>query len=293
MDGTSLKSMLSAMPLLIVALLFLVLYQKGKEKYAPYVNAVSKDEYHLKDMFPVGFVFMELISYRYNTNLDRKVRLQMTELYTSEFSEFYLRVTWAYAATSAFLGLLMGCLFFAVTGDFIMLGIALALSIVLAWSAFRSVDQRIDERHNLIAIELPELTNQIVILTGAGLTLKGALVKIAKEMPGTGPLYRALVRAVDQMELGTTDEQAFDTLVESCNMPVVRHLISVILQNISRGGTEVTTALYEIGKELWEARKAAAQRIAEETTTKLIFPMMFMFLAVIVLVTAPAIMGMF
>ena len=75
-------------------------------------------------------------------------------------------------------------------------------------------------------------------------------------------------------------------------MPAVRRLVSVLLQNMQRGGTEVLYALREIGQELWEGRKAAARQIAEETTTKLLFPMMLMLLAVILLVAAPAVMSM-
>ena len=292
MEESSTQSLLTALPLLVVLLVFLVFYLMGKKKYAAYVAGVNKDDYHLRDLFPAGFAVMETIHYRYNTNLDRKIRIQMTELYTAEFAEFYLRVTWAHAVVSAFIGLLMGFLFCAASGDIIFLALGIVMCPLLGWSAFRSVNTRIGERHNKISIELPELTNQIVILTGAGLTLKGALAKIAREMPANGPLYTALGRAVDQMEIGATDEQAFDGMVASCNMPVVRHLTSIIIQNISRGGSDVSSALYDIGKELWDARKAAAQRIAEETTTKLLFPMMLMFLAVIMLVTAPAIMGM-
>lgn len=292
MEGSAVKTSFAAVPFLAALVIFLFLYLKGKKQYESYVSGINKEDYALKDLFYAGFAFMELIRYQYCSNLDRKVRMQMTELYTAEFAEFYLRVTWAYAVVSAFIGLLLFSMFYAVTANAAFLAMAIVAAPLLGWSAFRSVNKRIDERHNRVSIELPELTNQIVILTGAGLTLKGALIKIAREMPADGPLYRSLGKAVDQMELGATDEQALDLLVESCNMPVVRHLVSVILQNISRGGAEVSTALYNIGKELWDTRKAAAQRIAEETTTKLLFPMMLMFLSVIILVTAPAIMGM-
>ena len=94
------------------------------------------------------------------------------------------------------------------------------------------------------------------------------------------------------MENGATDEVALETLVTDCNVPAVRRLVSVLLQNMQRGGTEVLIALREIGQELWEGRKAAARQIAEETTTKMLFPMVLMLFAVILLVVAPAVMSM-
>lgn len=280
-------------PFLVVMLLFALLFVKGKQKYATFVNAIDKSEYNLRDFFPVGFSLMELLRIQYSTNFDRMLRRQLAELYTEEFTEFYLRVVYAQAGTTAMIALLLGTLFFGATdGDITFLVIGVAMAGILVWASFNGVKTKVNERHQRIALELPELTNQILILSGAGLTLKAALIKIAKEMPGEGPLYQALKQSVDKMELGMTDEQALDSLTVACNMAEVRRFVSVILQNMHRGGTDVLTALSEIGRELWAARKAAAQRIAEETTTKLLFPMMLMLIAVILLVAVPAVMSM-
>ena len=138
----------------------------------------------------------------------------------------------------------------------------------------------------------PDRFGDIIILSGAGLTIRAALLKISAEMPASGPLYQALAKTTEKMEHGATDEEALDQLTVACNMPQVRRFVSVILQNMHRGGADVLVALQDIGKELWEARKAAARQIAEETSTKLLFPMMLMLIAVILLVAAPAVMGM-
>lgn len=281
------------LPFLIVMIIFALFYSSGKKKYQAFVDALDKKEYGLKDFFPLGFALMDLIHYQYNTNFDRRLRRQLRELYPEEFVEFYLRVTYAQAASTGLLGLVLGTLFFgAMDGDITMLLFGVALAGILVWVTFNGITQKIEERHSAITLELPELTNQILILSGAGLTIKGALKKIANEMPADGPLYTALKKAVEKMELGAMDEEALDELTLTCNIPEVRRFVSVILMNVDRGGSEVLVALNEIGKELWDARRATAQRIAEETSTKLLFPMMLMLLAVILLVSAPAVMSM-
>jgi tight adherence protein C len=83
-----------------------------------------------------------------------------------------------------------------------------------------------------------------------------------------------------------------DALCIKCNMPAVRRMTSVLVQNMNRGGTDVLLVLKEIGKELWNDRRATAKRMAEQAGTKLLFPMMLMLLAVIVIVAAPAIMSL-
>ena len=292
-SGSEISSGLAFIPFAVLMIIFALLYSRGKNKYAPYINALNKKDYALKDFFPVGFSFLEIIRYPYSNTFDRTMRQRTTELYTAEFSEFYLRVTYAQAVTAAFIGLLLGSLIFgAMNGDITYLILGIGLGGVLGWASFKDVKKKVEERHTKISMELPELTNQILILSGAGLTLKGALIKIAKEMPAEGPLYVALQKAVDRMSLGATDEQALDGLVSSCNTIEVRRFVSVLLQNMHRGGTDVLIALSEIGKELWAERRATAQRIAEETSTKLLFPMVLMLLAVIILVAVPAVMSM-
>ncbi len=284
---------ISAIPFLVVMVFFLLLYSSGKKKYAAFVQALDKKDYNMKDFMPAGFAFMELIKYKYASNLDRSIRRDLAELHDKDYIEFYLRVTWALAATGGLLGLVLATMLFAaMNGDVTYLALGLALAVVLVWAAFQDTRQKVAARHNSISIDLPDLTNQIVILSGAGLTLRGALLKIAQEMPSETPLYQMLDKVVEKMEHGATDEEALDILTTQCNMPEMRRFVSVILQNMHRGGTDVLTALGEIGRELWSARKAAANRIAEETTTKLLFPMMLMLIAVIILVVAPAVMGM-
>ena len=94
------------------------------------------------------------------------------------------------------------------------------------------------------------------------------------------------------MENGETVESAMDMLCTKCNMPEVRRMSSVLIQNMNRGGTDVLLALREIGKELWNERWATAKRVAEQAGTKLLFPMMLMLLAVILIVAAPAVMSL-
>ena len=279
-------------PFLIMMVLLALLYLSGKKTYQAYAEAMDKDT-PLRDFLPVGFRLMAMIRYKYASNQDRKVRRQLAELYDYEYVEFYLRATWAQAATYVVVGLWMTTLFVGATnGDPSLLALGLVLTGALAMLPFSQLNEKVEKRHLQVAIDLPNLTNQILILSGAGMTIRGAMMKIAREMPADGPLYQALDKAVTQMENGATDEVALETLVTDCNVPAVRRLVSVLLQNMQRGGTEVLIALREIGQELWEGRKAAARQIAEETTTKMLFPMVLMLFAVILLVVAPAVMSM-
>lgn len=282
-----------AIPALVVLVVFLLLHLQGKKRYAAMIQAMDKQEYGLRDIMGVGFMLMELSKYQYAGKLDRKARMQLRELYEPEFVEFYLRVQWGAGVTYGCLSLLLGTLAFAARdGDVMLLALFVVLAPVLVYMSFSSLESKVEKRHQQVAMDLPDFTNQLVILSGAGLTLRAAIIKVGREMPGDTPFYVALRKAVNKMENGATDEAALDVLVTQCNMPVVRRLTSILLQNMQRGGTDVLIALREIGAELWTNRKAAARQMAEEVSTKMLFPMMLMLIAVILLVAAPAVMSM-
>jgi len=88
-----------AIYLIIVLMIIVILYSKGKKKYMPLCEALDKKEYPFKSMTMIGFAFMEMIKYKYKSNLDRKLRRVLRELKEEEYVEFYLRATWATAAT--------------------------------------------------------------------------------------------------------------------------------------------------------------------------------------------------
>lgn len=282
-----------AIPALVVLVVFVLLHLQGKKRYAAMIQAMDKQEYGLRDIMGVGFMLMELSKYQYAGKLDRKARMQLRELYEPEFVEFYLRVQWGAGVTYGCLSLLLGTLAFAARdGDVMLLALFVVLAPVLVYMSFSSLESKVEKRHQQVAMDLPDFTNQLIILSGAGLTLRAAIIKVGREMPGDTPFYVALRKAVNKMENGATDEAALDVLVTQCNMPVVRRLTSILLQNMQRGGTDVLIALREIGAELWTNRKAAARQMAEEVSTKMLFPMMLMLIAVILLVAAPAVMSM-
>lgn len=283
----------SGIVLFAVIALFAFLYERGKKKYQDYLAPLDKKEFPLRDFLPVGFATMDLSRYQYNTVLDRKNRKYLKELYDPEYVEFYLRVYWAQALTYSMLAVLLGAVVSLAMNDPVTgLVIAVGLGALLPWFALRDLESKVQKRHTAIAMDMPELVNKIVILTGAGLTLQGALAKIATEMHSEKILYKELAHTMAMIDSGESADAAFDYMSIKCNMAQMRRFVAIIIQNIHRGGSDVASALKGIGDELWTSRKATALRVAEEASTKMLFPMMLMLLAVVLLVIAPAVQSM-
>lgn len=276
----------------VILLLLVVLYLRGNKKYSQLCAVLDKKEYPLKSMMTMGFAFMELLHYPYTSVVDRKLRKQLNELKERDYVEFYLRTTWASAATYFLILLFFSGILALAETELVIVVIVAVFGVLLGYVAIYGIEKKVEERHLSIAFDLPDFTNKILILSGAGLSVRAAVVKIAKELPKETQFYRELKHCVFLMENGETVESAMDMLCLKCNTPAVRRMVSVLLQNMNRGGTDVLVALKEIGNELWNERRTTAKRVAEQAGTKLLFPMMLMLLAVILIVAAPAVMSL-
>jgi tight adherence protein C len=62
--------------------------------------------------------------------------------------------------------------------------------------------------------------------------------------------------------------------------------------NYRRGGELFVMSLRSLNRDLWEKRKAMTRILGEEASSKLIFPMLLILLAVMIIVAAPAVMLM-
>ena len=60
---------------------------------------------------------------------------------------------------------------------------------------------------------------------------------------------------------------------------------------MKKGSAEFVSGLRILANESWLIRKSAAKELSEEATTKLLFPMIFMFVAIIIIVVTPAILA--
>ncbi len=284
-------SIFSAVYLLLCFAATLLLYAMAGKKYQAMVTPLDKKDYGLRDFFPIGFQVMDMLHYPYNSSFDRKLLRELRELFNPDFADYYLRVYWAGAASYLFVGLtISGVLNLGMGLTGLMFGLGLTAIMIYAW--FNDLRNKIEERHNKVLIDMPDFTNKILILSGAGMTLRAALIKISDEMALDTPLYKSLATSVQMMKNGETDEKALEYMTVQCNTPQMRRFSSVVLQNMKRGGTDVITALRDIGAEQWAERKAVALKVSAEADTKLLFPMLLMLLAVVLMTIAPAVMGM-
>ncbi|MEK3902774.1 MULTISPECIES: type II secretion system F family protein [unclassified Paenibacillus] len=172
----------------------------------------------------------------------------------------------------------------------IILGGLLAVALPVAMVS--DLHKKVRVREQNIMLELPELLNSIVLLVGAGETVQRAIVRCVNSRQGDSahPLYAELMKMTAEWDGGYSFQQAFENFSKRCAVQEVSIFTTTVLLNYRRGGADFVLSLRDLSRMLWEKRKAISRTRGEQASSKLVFPMVVIFLIVIVLVGTPAIM---
>ncbi|WJH34060.1 type II secretion system F family protein [Paenibacillus sp. CC-CFT747] len=141
-------------------------------------------------------------------------------------------------------------------------------------------------------MDLPEFLNKLTLLVNAGETVQRALLRCTAAGSTESPLYRELQQMANELTNNISLKRAMEDFSRRCAVQEVSQFTTTLLLNYKRGGEEFVTALRELSRSLWERRKALTKTMGEEASSKLVFPMVVIFLIVTVIVASPAVLLM-
>ena len=146
-----------------------------------------------------------------------------------------------------------------------------------------------EERSKKIALELPDTLDQMTIAVEAGLGFDSAMARAAKN--GKGPLAEELVRTLQDIQVGQSRRQAYDSLDSRTDVPDLRKFIRAIVQ-ADKYGVAVADVLRTQAAEMRMKRRQRAEEKAMQIPVKVIFPLMFCILPVLFIVLlGPAVLN--
>ncbi|TYQ16062.1 UNVERIFIED_CONTAM: tight adherence protein C [Acetivibrio alkalicellulosi] len=277
-----------------ILVVFLILYLLSKNKYTEYIEVLDKKEYKLKDLIPIGLFILDKINYKYISKYDRRLQRKISDLKGAKYSFFYLQIHWANKISfilfmmliTSFIGAAMG----EVNIEYIVF--ALFLLIALAYFTDKELDNKLKLRKQSIQLDFPDFVNKLTLLINAGMTILKAWEKIVIDNKKDTVLYEELEYVIADIRAGKAEAMAYEDFAKRCRIPEITKFVAVILQNLRKGNAQLVSILRVQGADCWEMRKSAAKRLGEEASTKMLFPMMIMFLAVLLIVATPAVLAM-
>jgi len=275
---------------------FLVILSTKRWEYCHYINALDKKEYPLKKLFPIGFYILDRISYSFNTSYDRKILIYLSEIYGQEYSAFYIRVIYANKIVLTGVFILIELITGLITDyDPTYLVYILLMFVLILFLQDQKLVSRVKKRRLEIQLEFPNFINKLTLLLNAGLSMSKAWEKISYDRKSnnySNSFYSEVYKTVADIKAGKSEAEAYSGFAKRAKSPEISRLMSTILQNTKRGGNDLVHSMRLQSNECWEMRKNAIRRLGEEASTKLLFPMMIMFFAIIIIVVTPAIITM-
>lgn len=275
-----------------ILILFLALYMLSKGKYDDYIDPLDKGEYPLKNLIPLGLYVMDISKHSYNTKYDRNVYGKLSKLYSTKNNNHYLKIHWSNKVVYLMIVLLLiGLLGIGIEelgSEFIFISIIM-LGAAL-YGTDRDLNERIKRRYRMIRMDFPDFLNKITLLIDAGMTVSRALEKVVTDHKSSRPLYSELKIVLMDVKGGRSQLEAFEDFARRCRTPEISKFISILLQNLRRGNAQLVTILRIQASECWEMRKNEAKKLGEEAGSKLLFPMMIMFVAILLIMLVPAVL---
>ncbi|MGN0152883.1 MAG: hypothetical protein ACI4A3_00415 [Lachnospiraceae bacterium] len=145
----------------------------------------------------------------------------------------------------------------------------------------------------------PWFVNEMVLLLGAGMQVKNIFQMLVKDYEKNGidgtdnrmPLMEELMKAKRGFELGMPEEQIYYQLGRRLKLPCYIKLMTLLEQNVKKGGKGITAVFEQEEINALEERKNLAKRYGEEAGTKLLGPMILLLLVIMLMIMVPAFMS--
>lgn len=279
----------------VILIFILVLKIMAGKRYDEFVKE-NGDAFQLKGLAPVSLALIDKMRIvERSSKVYLLIHQKMVRLYGSRKGLGHTKMFLAQMISMTLLLLAFSFVLPAVAeGDLTYLAVGLLITVLVPFSMVKDLDKKIQKRKQAITLELPEFLSRITLLVNAGETVQKAIIRSVeqKKHMQDHPLYAELQQVAAEVGNNYSFAQAMEDFSKRCGMQEISIFVTTVLMNYRRGGEEFVASLQGLSQDLWDKRRAVTKTLGEEASSKMIFPMMIIFLVVMVVVGAPALMMM-
>jgi tight adherence protein C len=215
--------------------------------------------------------------------LDRQISLagDFLGLTAEEYLALYIVSSIAGAAIGAVAGF-----FLDMVSMLTMVGLAVG-----AVAPYMAVSGEAQERIKNISRGLPYVIDLMALAMGAGLDFPGAVRQVVdKSSNPLDPLVEEFTLILQTLNLGRTRKDALLMFVDRAPAASVSEFVNALVQAEERGNPVAEVLLIQAGTSRTR-RSVRAEELAAKAGVKMTGPLMLIFLAVLALIVAPAMMN--
>lgn len=279
--------LMSVGTILLVAWIYLFVVSR---KHAPLFEGISEKEFPLRELYPIGYELLERVGYTFRSRNDIQLRQLMDVLFTRQYAEFYMRAVRSQQVTFGFTLLVLSFGLYGLTGSVGFFALMLIVSGLAVYYYGDQVKARVRRRGDAMYRDFCEMVSSLALLTNAGMILREAWTQTS--LGGDSVLYEEMQLAVREMQNGTPDTEAIQTFGARSMLPEIKRFTSTLVQSVQRGGSDLPALLTAQSTESWHLKKQAVQREGNKAGSKLLFPMILMFMGILVMLVVPMFLSM-
>lgn len=278
---------------MVILLIIIGMNLKYKKVYESFISSY-KEDITLPIIAPYALAIIDKLNlYKRMPKLINSIHQKMIILKGSKLSADHTKIYLAKIITTITLAVFFTMVYVELDGGgYTNLIYGLILTGILGFYLVKDLDKKVRQRKDSIVIELPEFVNKVILLVNAGDTVQGAIKKCVdqnKQKVFDSPLYFELNEAVNKMSANTPFQEVMKDLNYRCGIQEVSIFTTTVMMNYRKGGALLVQSLKELSVSLWDKRKTITRIKGEEASSKLVFPIIFIFGAVLLIVIYPAI----
>jgi len=161
--------------------------------------------------------------------------------------------------------------------------------VAVAVNTLQDMKKELNNRTMNCERELPEVVSSMAILVNSGMMLRDAWYLISER--GNGDFYELMRKATGNMRNGMSDKDAIFLFGRESNSLEIKKFSSALIQSMEKTAVELSGFLANQSSELWNVKQQAMLQEGEKASTKLLMPIMLIFVGVILIVISAAFSG--
>lgn len=166
-------------------------------------------------------------------------------------------------------------------------------SILLAYALYEEVKSKSKKRKEAITADFAQVVTKMALLISSGMETFLAWDEVCSPPERDGPLYHEMRQTIAEINKGGfSPEVALEGFIKRCGTKDTTRLGASIIQNLTRGNDELSLFLSELSLDVWADRKHNARRLGEAARSKLMLPMVIIFIGIILLIAVPIMISM-
>lgn len=168
------------------------------------------------------------------------------------------------------------------------------LSIPIFIIAYVRDEKKAEEQYiQKLTLEYPNMVSKLALLYSAGMTIGRALEKLCSDYEKHNPnhdnlLYINLRHTLNRIHQGNSETDEYKLFGKRCKAPCFLRFGNLLYRNLLKGSADLEMILHEEVTKAYEAEKQYILKKSGEAGTKLLLPMMMIFIVILILIMIPA-----